>query len=276
MSFSICDGTNPHVVEPAYPGVIEKVVSLYDLMDTDYLSTYKDELINFTKANKNMHMQSKQATIALKSVLNNSNKIISLCYDFEKLNKFLIRLNSKIIKQKTEKIGTENVRFLSAITCEGMIFYEDTAFKLVDYIYEINDNYGFISNEILQSVKSKAISHGYDVITCYCPLSPNDKLEHLFIPELNIGFLTSNQFHKVQNTSNKKINTGRFVFKDDIKKFSNRLSFNKKLANELVIEIISIQEQAKMYHNKMEEIYLPSIDFTRMDDVFDNIIKSIK
>src|SRR5699024_6649480 len=46
------DGTSPHVIEPEYPGLTDKIIDLAQFIDTDSLKLYKDEIITAKKKNK--------------------------------------------------------------------------------------------------------------------------------------------------------------------------------------------------------------------------------
>src|SRR5690606_30996876 len=42
------DGTAPHVIEPKYPGVVEKVIDLGQFRNDEYLKEFKSEIIELT------------------------------------------------------------------------------------------------------------------------------------------------------------------------------------------------------------------------------------
>jgi hypothetical protein len=50
------------------------------------------------------------------------------------------------------------------------------------------------SRLLLAALRSQALEAGWDNISCYCPLSPFEKLEHLFIRPLGVGFMTQNDY----------------------------------------------------------------------------------
>ena len=74
--------------------------------------------------------------------------------------------------------------------------FDDTAKNLCDRIYLIDDVYGASSRLLLSTLRGQALANGYDIITCYCPLAPFEKIEHIFVPELRVGFMTANDYHQ--------------------------------------------------------------------------------
>lgn len=163
--------------------------------------------------------------------------------------------------------GHESVRFLSAVTNKGVTVFEETAQALCDRIYLIDDVYGAASRLLLTSLRSQALAAGLDVISCYCPLSPFEKLEHLFIPSLKLGFMTSNDNHKLSIEPYKILRSRRFTDLDLLKKSRKRIAFNKKAATQMLDQAARLLAEAKGLHDRLEEHYVSAMDFHKVDAV---------
>src|SRR5690606_7367697 len=48
LKLGFVDGTFPHIIEPKYPGVVEKVIDLGQYRNDQYLTKYRDEIIQIT------------------------------------------------------------------------------------------------------------------------------------------------------------------------------------------------------------------------------------
>ena len=93
---------------------------------------------------------------------------------------------------------------------------------LVDegYVKDYNvleDENGAFSRIFLNTVRKKALEHGFDIITCRCPFFPSEKTEHIFIPEIGLGFMTKNKRHKFDILPYRVIHSRRF---NDEKKYN--------------------------------------------------------
>lgn len=64
---------------------------------------------------------------------------------------------------------------------------------------------------LLGELRQLALAAGLDVISCPCPLFPFGRIEHLFLPELDLGFMMFNRFHSVTLTPERTIHARRFT-----------------------------------------------------------------
>lgn len=277
IGFIICDGTSPHVIEPQFPVAYENIINLFDTIDKNILEEKIQEIKNISVENKKYHEKNKQLLLVLQSIINDNQKIQSDSILEDKLNKYLKNLNKKIFKSKLNKEAKYTVLFLSAITLNGVNLFHDTYKNMASKIYEINDEQGLISSTILNNLKNKSLEYGYDIIICPCPLNPQNKIDHLFIPELDIAFITTNSFLSTKNVEVlKKINCKNFIDKQKLQKNKNRLKFNKKATKEIIKEITNSSIQAINTHQKIEEIYISSIDFKKVNKITNDILTKIK
>lgn len=164
--------------------------------------------------------------------------------------------------------GKESVRFLSAVTNKGFTQYSGTAQQLCDRIYAVEDVYGASARLLLNALRSSALEAGFDVISCYCPLSPFEKLEHLFLPSLKLGFMTVNEYHPaVQTEPYKIVRARRFTDGDLIKKSRKRISFNKKAASQMLDQAVRLLSEAKSLHDRLEETYQDAMNFDKVSAI---------
>lgn len=273
---SVVDGTAPHVIEPKYPFAFEKIIDLYRFLDGDKVLKSRDEIIAVARENKQCHERACRFLSAAASILNDNFKTALLYLDKSKLERYIKRLLKRLLPQKDGNVGREQFRFLSAVCERGVVMHVDTAGALCDKVYVFEDNYGAACRIILSAVKKAAVAAGYDVIACYCPLSPYEKLEHLFIPELRLGFMTSNRWHKIElGEIAKRVHCTRFMDMDGLSAKRQRLSFNRRAAGELLAEASRIMGEAKKKHDELEQFYMNAMDFDALSDESEKIISEI-
>lgn len=273
---SIVDGTAPHVIEPKFPYAFENIITLYDLIDESKIRPHRDEIIELFGENKIYHERTCRFLSAAGSLLNDTYRIALDCTDTDKIGRYTYRLAHREFRIRKNAVSTEQIRFLSALTKDGIIMYTDTALKLCDSIYILDDSWGAVSRLILFALRSYAIAANHDIISCYCPVSPYDKLEHLFIPELRIGFITSNKWHKLALSDNcKTIHCSRFMNMEKFAEKKQRINFNRKAIGELLGEASLLMREAHNTHDKIEEYYINAMNFDALNEKTDKIIKDI-
>ena len=93
--------------------------------------------------------------------------------NFEKVRRYVKRLCIRLLP-RTEEMGSEELRLLSAITPKGEVFYQGTVQALADKCILFRDDYGAVSRLLLELIRAEALARGYHIITCPCALHPED------------------------------------------------------------------------------------------------------
>lgn len=262
LKVCVIDGTPPHSIEPKYPGVVETIINLGDCWDENKLFEQHDKIILFASRISAFYDRAYRFLAAASSLLNDTYRIALECVETTKIERYAQRIAKREITPR-RKQGHETVRFLTGITPEGVVCYKN---NLVNYnkVFVIEDDYG-LSRLLLTKLKSYSLSAGYDVISCYCPISPNDKLEHLLIPALSIAFVTSNHFHTFESKSYRHIHFRRFINNELLKPKRARVVFNRKASRELVSESIKLLSEARANYDILKTIYSSVMDFDAVE-----------
>ncbi len=271
----ICDATAPHVLEPIYPGARDEIVNFGISFDINKLKVNKDAIKTLTDKNKELHLRATKYLTAVGTLTSQSERIASLLYDEEKQQKAIKKLISDKLP-KSEGVGTENVRLLSAVTAQGITFYSETITELASDIVRIEDEYGYCSKLVLSAVRKEALARGLDIYTCYCSIAPFLKVEHIIIPELSLAFVTSNRFHKFTGDVSKNINSLRFYNKEVLKSNKQKLSFSKNTIKTLLEQTATTIHEAKQVHDLLEEFYIEAVDFSKTDTLLSDFQCSLE
>ena len=272
---TMLDATPPHSIEPKLPGVYERVISLYDCFDNDKLRASERE-ISKLKAAEEIHKSRAQSFIRAAGLLLSSNESIAArCINAEKLTNFITRLCLRELKSPKTYRGEERKRFLSTINEDGVFMLTDTAKKLCDRLFIIDDPNCAVSGIILSGVLAAAKDMGHTVYSCACPMSKSGRIEHLFIPELSLGFMTSNKFHPIDIEHYKTIHTARFMDREAMAKYSTRASFQRKAARELLCEAASFLKMQRETHSAVEEYYKAACNVQKREKLISEILSEL-
>ncbi len=267
IGFAIIDATAPHTIDPCYPGAVESVLSLYHLLDEERLYKNKKEIIELFDKNSCFHERSTRYLNSAGSLMQDSMRVLGFCIDAVKLDKFCKRFATRKLKPKKDKKGSEQLRVLSAITPYGIVFYGDTVKEMAQNIVVLEDDIGFVSKQILAHLRTDALEKGYDVYSCYCPMFPYDKLDHLIIPELSLAIVTKNRHLEYDYGETEVIRSNRFIHPERYKERKKRLKFNRFIIDELLAQSMVMLKNAKDIHDQIETYYIEAMDFERLDEM---------
>jgi hypothetical protein len=268
----IIDGTAPHMLDPVYPGAVEHIINLGECWNAKRLRASREGIIKSNNANVALHARAKKYLAAYGAIFSDTLESLIAKIDFEKIKNYAKKLTKTIFISELEKQAVETPRFLSAISPDGVIFYEENL-QYFENIYEIMDVHGIIGDVLLKYVRNAALNHGFDIVTCFNPMTLNERIEGILIPELGAALVVSNDWHSLSDEiHSKRILSSRFLIENE--EISEN-SFNKKMEKELVFEAIANMKKAKEIHDDLENFYIKAMDFDKVNELTEKIISEI-
>ena len=272
---SIADGTPPHTIEPKFPGAYEVTVPLFGCWDDDKLWLNREEIIKTSRKISGVHEYCVRFLTAAGSLLGDSYRMALEVTDKAKIGRYATAFVQRELGRPKVYAPQDQARFLSAITDGGPTLFEETAQRLAKRIIFVEDEWGAASRLLLTAVRSHALKAGFRVVSCYCPLAPFDKLDHLFIPEAGVGLMTVNKFHPVTIAPTRTIHARRFCDIESLKLRKKRISFNTRAAGQMLDQAARLMGEAKLLHDGLEEYYKQATDYAKVDELTDRFVKKI-
>ena len=268
----IFDGTAPHVVEPSFVGACDKIVNFGDAFDFKKLISSKEQIIQISNSISNTYKRIYRYTSVLGALKKDNLKFAKQTTDIEAAEKFAFSLIKKYIP-KNNGVGIEKGCFLSALTFKGYIAFADTVKHFADTVISVCDDFGFVSDLIMQKVKTAAKNNGYDIYVCYNPLLP-EKIDHIIIPYLKLAFITEGKelsFNYVTRRTHAK----RFTDLEILNSNKEKIAFNRRAYRKIADQTVTVMEEAKKLHDDLEALYIPAVDFKKTEKIANNLINDI-
>ena len=272
---AVADGTPPHTIEPKYPGAYEVTVPLFSCWDDRILQQKREEIISLGQSIGSTHEYCVRFLSAAGSLLGDSYRMALEVTDKAKIERYAAAFVGRELGKPKEFCPVDQTRFLSAVTDKGSVLFEQTAQSLADRIIFVEDEWGAASRLLLSAIRAQALKAGFRVVSCYCPLAPFDKLEHLFIPEAGVGLMTANRFHKLSLTPLRTIHARRFCNAESLKLRRKRIAFNSRAAAQMLEQAAALMQDAKQLHDRLEEHYRCAVDFAKVDELTDFYLEKI-
>lgn len=269
---AVVDGTSPHVFDPIYPGVGQKIVNLGDCWDDKKLKVFAEDILKTTKEHKKLMERTNRYVLAMSSIFNDTYIVADEAILSEKLEGFVMRLSRKIIPKRTGEFGKVLCRQLSALTPDGYITQEDTLKGYETYL--LMDNFYAGSDILLRELASVFTNRGKNVWVSVSNMFETPVYEHLLIPELKIAFVSSNPLTQLVLEDVKPINIQRFYDKQVISQRKYRLKLNKSACADLMSESSKTMGLALKTHNMLENYYINAMNFDKVDEITKDIINN--
>jgi len=273
---ALADGTAPHTLEPSAPALRQSILSFGDYLNAPRLKENREELEALFAASPKCYRLAVDYFSAAYAFLADTRRIALSATSMEKVAAYAQRFAQKNFGRSKEEHPTEKVRFLTAVHAGGLTALEDTPKQLCRRLYQIHDEFGAVSPLLLGALRSCALEAGHSVITCYCPTDPYHKIEHLFLPNLGIGFVTVNRFHPMESLAPcHRIHAKRFMDMEMLRSRKGRLSFNRKAAQQLIAQTVNLLKESRIIHDKLESRYTAAMDFSFFEDAFQQVAEQI-
>ena len=260
LEVCISNGGERGVVSAQCPIATEQVVSLAPCFDCEGIKENYHDIKRMFSEVKSIKLRASGFLSAAQSLINDS-KIIERKYmDTDKITRYVSRLVRREFAAKQGRKGRDYKRFLSSLTSKGVETYTQTLLNLCERFYIFNDRYGAVSDYLIGLIKNHALGCGYDVISCYCPISGGFSVEHLIVPELSLCFFSDKIYHSAEFVEHRKISFNRFVDLNFLRDHKKRLSFDKKGANEMLGEAVKLFATAESIQKRLDFIYFSHLD----------------
>lgn len=266
---SIVDGTAPHTMDPAYPGAYDVIINLGDVWNQDLLMQNKKRIMELSDIIGKCHSMA-TTCITSAAVLLENNRALAEPY----INQDEIRVSlQQLMKELNDSpAGQEKKRLLSAVSVGETVFFDDTLTSLCPKLYSISDDWGASSGLLLSLLHDFAVSKNVDVITCYCSIRTPDKIDHLLFPSAGFGITTMNSFHST--ASKDCIPVDGLMFPIDCT-ILDGMNHNLTMAKQLIETAGKHVARAKQLHDDLEAFYIKAMDFSKVDEVYDKMIREI-
>lgn len=263
LHIAYVDGTAPHVIEPVLAGVTANYLNFGDAIDMEGLRKCAGVIHEYSSLYKAQYVKAYNALNAARCVIDGVGNEIS-DDTREVVIKRAMTLCKSIIDTKNG-IGNVKKRFIDGLTCRGWEHRYDTVSALTDTVYIVDTASG-LNRLFIDTVSDYAVSHGQSVILCCDTLSPQDTA-HLIIPDASAAIISRYSDDLPQwNARAVRLDAIQQNISDDT---AERLKRRHRMHNELIDEGQRYLEKAKSYHDRLESIYRPYIDFSVLDRLYE-------
>lgn len=279
---AIVDGTSPHIVDPVNPGAVDVIINLGDFWEGDVIRKYKSHIMQsnrkiktcFSSAYNNLRAAS-QLMDTLENLYMESMLPGEMYMDSARL------INRELSKYPvTLAEGRVRKYFASAITPEGTVNHVSSLIDGYGKVYCFNAPVGLRASAVLKIISDHAAHRGFAVEEYYCPMKPDNAIEHLLIPEADLAFITMNQYHDTGlcGFDGEVINLDmrEYVDWNKIETYEEIFRWCESEIGELIGKAVEFIRMAKAEHDRLEAYYVPNMNFQKIEGLKSEIIGKIE
>ena len=280
---ALIDGTSPHIIDPVTPGAVDKIINLGEYWNEDAIAINKEEIIDLNEETSKWYRIAYNYLNAAKSVYRSLEEIYNNAVESSEVYRIAADVIVDIYSNKAISFvpGKRKKFFASAITGNGNVNFLNSLLKNMRKIYLINSPVGFSNNSFMEIITEGAIYRGLDIEEFYCSICPEEKIEHLLIPELATAFITLNEYHDIEPWEITEYNDEcQEIVLIDMNDYMNQLLIGrddslilmlKEEFDILMNKGYKYLNKAKEVHMKVESMYIPNMNFTEISDLLKKV-----
>ena len=190
-------------------------------------------------------------------------------------------LNRELTHKKLSPVpGTVRKMFASALTPKGHVHFLPSLMEEASRVYLIEEPVGMNGGRLIQLFLDQALQRGYDAECYYCAMDPDDKPEHLYIPQIKTAFVSSNDFHPLEPSDFRGkvsvIDLRKWIHIPEESPDAFDAIDMTDLIDQLISKAFRCFRDAKADHDILEQLYAPHMDFSRLEPLKQKILTEIR
>ena len=281
------DGTSPHTTDPVTPGAVDRILNLGEYWNEAGIAVNKQEIIDLNEACSSWYRVAYNYLNAAKSVFRSLEEIYNRAAEYNEIYRVVADISAREYGNYDISIQPGKVSnfFASAITSSGVVDYLASLLEDMEKIYIINVPTGYSNNSFMTILREGAIYRGLDTEAYYCSLGPDEKIDHLLIPQLKLAFVTVNEYHDIEpwEICDEDGHMQEITLLDisdymdcvEIAQNGELLECLQDELDALLDRTVECLKKAKELHLQVESMYVPNMNFTGINKLLDETIREL-
>ncbi len=265
LKTAILDATAPHNCDPVYPCIGGEIFDVSVHIQKEKLRPDPDEMTFQTLRKKRAFTKGYHYLAAALPLLRQLDSEYMENTDVRGIYEAAERLAGRVFGTASCS-GNHKARelFISAITPEGFVNFADTVFGDT-FCVAVKGSFG--TSLFVRRFAEIARMRGFSPVVFHCPMRPDEKMEHVYIPQLRVSLTTYDFYTHAA--------AGETVEMDEYIDHAPGIGESYSYAGTLMQRAIDAFAEAKTAHGFLESIYVPAMDFDGLEERSRQLIDSI-
>ena len=266
----ILDGTAPHIIDPKIPGARDSIINLGECLDEAALRPRLKHIKTCMADHAAASRRARAYMKAAHAVAQDNATLIASCIDPIKFRRMTDALISAVlaVRGETAEDPIKRSVITDAITPKGelCLLSESTQHRVIRLVRHQNMDL----TPAFSLLCHAALHAGYDVEAHLDPTSPGS-LRHLSIPALSTLITTSDTL-----VSEQTFDFAASIPQGALLRHECALEQGISSVSQLLHRAVSAMQQAKQLHDELETFYIPNMDFSKWQTIFDRTLESLQ
>ncbi len=278
LGIGIVDGTAPHVIEPTAPGAIEEYINLGVAWNSKALTPHKDKILEINKQIKTCYNSAYDYFKKALLIHDEWEAIYIKHMHFPKANLLTQKVIQEIVGDtKLQKKSHIMHRFFGGSTPLGPVDFVENITAPLATRYFIKGRPGSGKSTLLKKLVYAAQDAGLDAEVYHCGFDP-DSLDMVLLPELDVCLFDSTAPHEYfpSRLTDYVVDMYKGAIDEGTdEEYASQLADITERYQEAVALGTNELAKAKALHDELEQFYIQSMDFSKIDAIYLDLMKNI-
>lgn len=270
LKVGIVDGTAPHIIEPKAPGAVDVYINLGEAWDEEHLTEYREEIERLSGEISDSFDKAYSTFAEALKIHDEWEKIYIENMDFAAADQVTEEVIGLFVgERKLAKASAVKHRFFGAATPKGAVDFIPNLTEDIEKRYFIKGRPGSGKSTLLKKLVKAAEERGFDVEVYHCGFDPHS-LDMVIIPERSMAIFDSTAPHEYfpDRESDEIVDMyARTIKPGTDEKHASELERIVSRYEAKMKEATSYLAKAKHLHDELEKIYVPAMDFDKVEAI---------
>jgi hypothetical protein len=279
IGIGIVDGTAPHLRDPKYPGVVDKLVNLGNFWNEELLLESRTDIINLTDQNKELYRKTYAKMKEAKEYHDKLEQLYMEGMNWSAIDKMTDQLINDFFgaypDNKDGGLVQEIRRFAGASTPQGPVNYLDELLSGATRKFILKGRAGTGKSTLTKKIAQAANEKGFTVEYYHCSFDPHS-IDNIYIPKLGICLIDGTPPHeKDPGPDDTVLDMFKFMSEKVYRKNLSKIEETDANYQHSFLESLDILKECKAVHDELEKCYVKAMSFKEVDHVREMVLEEI-
>lgn len=274
IGIALVDGTSPHIVDPKNPGCVDTILHMGEFWNEAAIRERKDDILYCNGQIKKFFTRAYHYIGAAGEFYRDIMEINQDCLP----ETAVLKAVGQVIAGKDPvpgRVGIVRKLFLTAISPLGVIGFPNSF--AYPQVYVLKGRVCGGSGRVLDKAARHFTENGYDVECFYDPLRPKDTILHMTVPQEGMFITTDDFFTKYPaGNTGTVIDLDAMLIPAAVQEAEADLQESRELVGTMVDRAVTVIKKAKAMHDRLEQNYVPYMDFERINMYQEQVLRDIE
>ncbi|MGI6453495.1 MAG: PRK06851 family protein [Syntrophomonadaceae bacterium] len=277
---AIIDGTNPHIVDPRYPGAVDEIINLGQFWNQPLIKENRDNIIQLTNRISRCFRRAYIRLQEAGSAYTEWKTYFEQARQETAVNRNIKAFTQEFLQGSQESLSKPRHLFAGAITPQGAVTRADSLISSDYTLFAVKGSPGSgikdLFNYALQQIKVLNIN----VEVLHNPFYP-EEIDIILLPETRSAMIdissTVVDYASVLPSRKYKrlLDFDQLIDKPFTDSHAKLVFLARDRFQSGINDAVTFIQKAKSLHDELESYYIPAMDFSQIDNVREEICNQI-